>query len=311
MSCEQYQNDLVLHADGELRGPASLALLAHLKGCPECGRKVYSQQQLRATVARVMGDLKAPVALHASLATLLSAEKSPRMNAPRVFRLNRPAAIAAAIALALLAVWQLEPWSARRAAIVNVHAVPVTDEGPVAIELARNVHKLHIACATLGPAHQEADLPRDAAQAVTQLSVTLGIPVLSGDQLQLASGKLRFDTVHLCNLADALGAPHRVAHFIYRAHGNEPVSLVSMPASPEVQTLKTRSIAGHDYAVLEPGASTKCHPFTILAWTANRASYMVCAPFGYDETIASVEPLRVALEESRPIPGLMLAWLDQ
>lgn len=313
MSCAEFQSDLPLHADGELAGQANLNLLAHLKGCPECARRVYAQQQLKASVARVMGGLKAPTALAASvLGVLEAADRAPAPvpAVPRIIKLNWPVGLAAALALAAVSVWQFGLWPAKPAASsASLHAVPVSDEGPVAIKLATNIHRLHIHCATLGAGHHDPSLAKDPALAASQLSSTLGVPVLSGEQLQLASGKARFESAHLCKLPDAEDVDQRVAHLIFRSAGGEPISLMSMKALAQVASLHTREVAGFPYAILEPGVSTKCHPFTILAWSGNTASYVVCSPLGYDETIASVEPLRVAFERGEE-PVLFLASLD-
>ena len=309
MSCIEFQHDLLLHADGELEGEASLHLLAHLKVCPGCTKQVYAQQQLKASIGRVMGELQAPVALRSSIAGILdAADRRARWTPPgtasaaRRFRTNWPIAMAAIVGLALFASWQFHRWVHPAAAPASVHAIPVTDEGPVAVELAKNVHKLHIRCATLGAAHQDSSLSHDPAQAAAQLSALLGIPVLSGQQLQLASGKARFDTAHLCLLTDAVGADHKAAHLIYRDHDGEAISLLSMNLLDEFASLKTRVVGGNAYAILEPGVSTKCHPFTVVAWSGKQASYVVCSPFGYDETMASVEPLRLALDRGEGLP---------
>src|SRR4051812_36252276 len=113
MSCAEYQSDLMLHADGELAGQANLKLLAHLKGCPDCARRVYAQQQLKASVARVMGDLKAPAALAAAILSVLdSADRQPvvAVAPPRVIKLNWAVGLAAAFVVAAVSVWQLGLW---------------------------------------------------------------------------------------------------------------------------------------------------------------------------------------------------------
>src|SRR5438045_2547013 len=113
MSCAEFHKDLLLHADGELQGPAGLNLLAHLQRCPECNAKVLAQQQLKASIARVMGDLRAPAPLQASIMTMLEAQaqRAPVKAAgqERVYRLRWPVAIAAMIAFAL-GVWHLQSW---------------------------------------------------------------------------------------------------------------------------------------------------------------------------------------------------------
>ncbi len=316
MSCRDFEKDLLLHADGELLGQVSLNLLAHLQNCPDCGRKLISQQQLRASIARVMGDLKAPAHLQAAISSVLEADairadSPPALRQGWTIRLQWPAAIAAVIALAGIALWQYQPWAAKVDPAARLQPVRATDEGPVAIELARSVHKLHIKCAMLGHAHQDPALPKDAQAAADQMAASLGISVLSGNQLRLADGVARFESARICPLTDAASAAHPAAHLIYRNRAEEPISLFSTSPFADVTGLKTKTVDGRSYAILAPGVSTQCHPITIVAWSDDRASYLVCAPYADEETMEYVKPIRTALERNPALTARLLAALDR
>jgi hypothetical protein len=319
MSCKEYEIDLLCHADGELQGEDSLRLLAHLKVCPSCSAQHLAQQQMRATIARVMSEISAPTSLAAAIVSVLEADvqsrpqdakETPAWQLPRILKLYGPTALAAMIAIAAAGLWLFGPSHKSGAQYTSIHAVDVTDDGPVAIELAKNLYGLHVHCATLGAGHQDPNLPHDAAEAARQLEQSIGLPVLTGNQLRLANGKTQFDSAHLCRFKDASEQEHSAAHLIYRGDAGEALSLLSMKTFDEITSLKTRVVADRTYAVLEPGVSTKCHPFTIVAWSSKDATYMVCSPFGYTETMESVEPLRVALESGSSLPGLLIASID-
>src|SRR5690606_2901983 len=93
-------------------------------------------------------------------------------------RVYWPAAIAAVFALAVVGAWHYRPWATKTVTAADVQPVRATDEGPVAVEIARNVHKLHIRCAMQGPAHQDASLGSNAQAAAARMGQTLGISVL-------------------------------------------------------------------------------------------------------------------------------------
>lgn len=318
MSCTQHERDLQLHADGELAGSGSLELLTHLQACPECARKVFAIQQLRASIGRTMGEMKAPAALHASIASLLAAESEKRgpearpAAAPRVYKLHWPAAIAAAVGLALVGVWQLAPWKQREVVdyAALIQPVNVTDNGPVATSLATNIRALHVRCAMMGPGHHDPSLPRKAQDAADQLSTRLGLAVMSGSSLRLASGVPTFEGANVCSLVDAENVAHQVAHLLYRDASQQAISIMSMAPFAELTGLKTRAYNHQNYSVLAPGSSTSCHPFTIVAWSSRQASYVISVPFDDEEAMQYVEPIRVALEREPSIEKLFLAALQ-
>ena len=315
MNCQEISRNLFAYADGELDALESLEVLEHVRECTTCSQRVYAEQKLKASIARTMGQLKAPSSLVASVQAMLEAEAAAENDRqesaaairrpPLIYRIHWPAVIAACLALAVVAYWQLGAPFGQPTGMVTA-TLPPSDTSDKAVAVARSFYKVHMHGGV--PDHHGAGLPKDAAGAAAALSAQLNLKVLQGgSDLRLAT----FESANACTLYDRNQKPHKVAHLVFRSDPMHVFSLITAPEMPDVAELKTMRIGSNDYALLVPAASTQCHPVTILSWNDNGATYAICAPLSTDDARDVAEPIRLALESSPQLRATLLAMIGQ
>ena len=111
MRCDEAQNLLDAHVDGELDLVHSLAIDEHLAACPECAARKERVIALRGAIASAAPRYTAPPALAARLAASVS---KPALVPPHRPAIWRWLAIAASLLVAAALGWQLSSWQSGR-----------------------------------------------------------------------------------------------------------------------------------------------------------------------------------------------------
>jgi mycothiol system anti-sigma-R factor len=302
MNCKQVSKLLYAFADGELETTENLEVLAHLKMCPDCCRKVDAQHQLKAGLVSALGRDKAPDALRKTVTAALAAEGEPRMVGR--FRLTRrrygiPLALAAAVALATAGILQFS----------GIGSPRVTDDSVVAAAFADRVYEMHHACELRGPARHNTDLPRDVQLAANQMTQELHVPVLRCQAFSNLSGT--FESADYCDFPDAGGHKIHGAHIILRRDSGEAVSLISLPKLDEMQQLRTYQTDQRAYVILRPHHAPGTPDVTIAAWNCPKGTHIVCAPTDPGHILDLADPMRLAMKRASPAASPILASLPR
>lgn len=317
MNCREVAKFIYAFADGELDTEQNLQVLEHLNVCPTCARKVNLQSELRGRLSDLESGVTAPASLRAGVLAAIAAEragttadaparaprkssspakggaKRPVADKPAIWRRQwlQALALAAVIGLAFVSMYRtMAPTKPKPGTVGSV--AHVTDTSPAAVRLANYVEKLHEGCAGEGVAHHDPNLGSagDVDAVVATLSDRLGVPVL---RMPHACGfPIAFESAHICQMQDSGGAFHDAAHLIYRRKDGQDLalSLISLPAMPEVRMLKHCST--NHCTILKPIDADEKAPMSVLAWNAKEAqvevTYIFCAPLSAPDAARAI-----------------------
>lgn len=288
MDCIGFDKYVIAVADGVPEIRQNREALEHLSRCSRCARRVADITSLKAALARVYSDAKAPEHLKKRIVSLLETERRSAGYDPEPRRAGvatglrskfmAPVAIAAALLVAVLLYRYWPHNESYRGTITVVTGRAVAD--------AREQHRWCVA--NRGPNHHDASLKRDLNEIARRLSRDLQLTVFAPDLSQHGFVLVGADR---CGMLGRRGA-----HVLYRSKSAEAslsvftVGLMAALGSGDGGAPVKRE-RNRDYFV-SAGEADKSP--SVVAWHDGRQTYVVCGDLAASALLDVVDQVRVA-----------------
>lgn len=290
MKCHQARKYVEAFSDGELDVARNLEVLEHLNMCPACTRRASDIPALRAALARMWSEQRAPKELRDRIALSLQAidegrtvTAGPAGGAPRPHRMLRrvgfyvPFAVAASLLLAV-SLWRHWPSDQPKPGTATV----------VSARAASDIRQQHEQCVTRNPwDHHDESLSRQLPLIADRLSRRLGLAVLAPD---LSAGGFELVGADRCGVRGRQGA-----HILYHSRATDTMlSVFTVVRMSELQPSGLNRFGGRDYyAATEGGLS-------VVAWHDGQQTHALCGSLPEMNLIELAGQVRVAGAFSTP-----------
>lgn len=293
MNCNKARKYLFAFADSQLSVRANCEVLDHLKMCRACSAIVDEHQTIREALSATAGRIPIPHGLESRVRKAIQLGRPvPRVEGagslPRRPLLKR-LAMAAAVGLAVTAVWQFGPWkeSARSKGVVASMAPG---------KLASMILQRHNRCTDNCDRgmHHNKQLPRDRTLLAESISDHFN-GRLAAAVPDLSDRGFRFHSANFCCIPDTAGCVS--GHVMYANDENDTwLSFYSMPHWDDLPQ--------NDLGV----APQKDNPFShdlpsgdqrdaVVAWHQGDATYVCCGRMEASQMRAMVQDIRLALKD--------------
>lgn len=293
MNCNKARKYLFAFADSQLSVRANCEVLDHLKMCRTCSAIVDEHQTIREALRATAGRIPIPPGLESRVRKAIQLGRPVPSSEGAGSLPRRPfikrLAMAAAVGLAVTAVWQFGPWNgvARPSSVVSSMAPS---------KLASMILQRHNRCIDNCDRgmHHNKQLPRDRTLLAKSISdhfngqLATAVPDLSDRGFQ-------FHSANFCCIPDTAGCVS--GHVMYaNEQGDAWLSFYSMPHWDE--------IAKNDLGV----APQRDAPFVysipagdqsdaVVAWHQGNATYVCCGRMEASQMRAMVQDIRLALQD--------------
>lgn len=293
MNCNKARTYLFAFADSQLSVRANCEVLDHLKMCRACSAIVDEHQTIREALRATAGRIPIPPGLESRVRKAIQLGR-PVASAEGVGSLPRRGwlkrmALAAAVGLAVTAVWQFGPWneSANRSGDISSMAPS---------KLASMILQRHNRCINNCDRgmHHNKQLPRDRTLLAKSIRDHFN-GRLAAAVPDLSDKGFRFHSANFCCIPDTAGCVS--GHVMYANEQNDTwLSFYSMPHWDDLaQDNLGTTLQRDDPFVRSIPAGDQSD--AIVAWHQGDATYVCCGRMEASEMRDMVQDIRLALQD--------------
>ena len=294
MNCNKVRKYLFAFADSQLSVRANCEVLDHLKMCRTCSDIVDEHQAIREALRTTAGRIPIPPGLESRVrkAIQLGRPVPSNENAGLLSHklLLKSLALAAAIGLAVTAVWQFGPWnnSAQPSGLTSSTARS---------QLASLILQRHNRCiknCNRGM-HQNKQLPRDRTLLAKAISDHFNGRLIAAVP-DLSDRGFRFDSANFCCIPDTAGCVS--GHVMYaNKKSGAWLSFFSMPHWDDLAQNDRGASPQRDapFVYTLPGGDQSD---AVVAWHQGDATYVCCGRMEASKMQSMVQDIQLALQDS-------------